>query len=82
MNGYANKETWLVAVWLLNDESLYSAVRDILHASRGVAEHLGQRIKNYVEDNSPASGGMYGDMLAYFIQNVYWDEIAHAVLED
>lgn len=71
-NGWANRDTWLVALWLLNDESNYSIMRffnriDIQELTSDVIKQL----FNYGSDKE-----------AINFDNVNMDEIKQMILEE
>jgi hypothetical protein len=85
-NGWANKETWLVALWLDNDPASERACRELALALRqvhGVADAL----REQVEDGNPllepghgsAPSGLYLDLLLTALGHVAWDAVARHV---
>ena len=84
-NGWSNRETWLVSLWLNNDESLYSQLIEAarLQESASVqAEWLAERVQEqldwYLEDQGAS---LWVDMLRSSFYRVDWSEIIHANLE-
>jgi hypothetical protein len=91
-NGWKNYETWLVKLWLDNDEgiqqwlednsieSLQNAI-DINDEIRTDASlELSFRIKAYIEENIPSIKGIYSDLLNLALSEVDYREIADTVL--
>ena len=85
-NGCANKETWLVHLWLSNveasDDTCRALAAELRHEQR-VADALQQE----VEDGNPLltqSGayGLYLDLLTTALGQVEWREVARACCTD
>ena len=96
-NGWTNRETWLVHLWLTNDEQTYrtcvdlakecwrSAVTDGSLSKSDVARfRLADRLKEFVDEGNPLSerADMYSDLLGGALASVDWREIAEAFRED
>lgn len=90
-NGWANYPTWAVNLWIENDEGLYNYFKDVVAEVReenegdpdGQLSDLGQRLKDFVEENAPELGAsMYSDLMGYALDAVNYWEIAKAMLED
>lgn len=47
-NGWANKATWLVNVWLTNDEGTYNEVRELLADKEGI--EADEALEKFTED--------------------------------
>jgi len=84
-NGWSNRETWLVSLWLNNDESLYSqllvAIERREHASikaEWLAERVQEQLDWYLEDQTAS---LWVDMLRGSFYWVDWVEIIRANLE-
>jgi hypothetical protein len=81
-NGWANKVTWLVHLWLSNDQVSDDTCRALaaeLRHEQQVADALQQEI----EDGNPLlteSGacGLYLDLLTTALGHVEWREVARA----
>ena len=85
-NGWRNKPTWLVHLWLSNDEGTYNDARAIVREGllRTDRERM-NALSDYVEslvlgDEPPAS--LATDLLAWALAYVDWPRIVEAFLED
>ena len=91
-NGWTNYETWNVALWMDNDQGLYSMRcewaqsayddnKDDLDAAK---RQLADTIKDFMEENNPLSSdaSCYSDLLSAALSEVDWYEIAENWLED
>ena len=68
-NGWTNRATWLVALWLDNEYELYTAVRDmpVINATT---------LKKFVKGHAlKVCRGFRDDMKTVKISDVNWDEI-------
>ena len=96
-NGYTNYQTWCVNLWLNNEEDTYRywvaetvdvwkhAKPDDVLTRLGVANReLASRLRDVVESGNPlqANPSMYSDILTSALQEVNWQEIASAMLEE
>lgn len=68
-NGWTNRQTWCVNLWLTNDESTY---RKALRCS--CAEFLSQMAQDMVADET-IGACMTMDIAHYALYDVNWDEI-------
>lgn len=92
-NGYANYETWAVALWLDNDEPLYREARRLVRrelksfdpdTSRRSPEHIiADALEHWVCELSPDLGAsMWADLLTHSLGGVDWTEIAGNYLSE
>ncbi len=82
-NGWANKETWLVYLWLTNEQASDSLWRGI-GRELGDAYRLADVLCRELEDGASIicpSAGLYTDLLITALGRVVWDEIARHLLE-
>lgn len=90
-NGYSNRETWNVQLWLANDEGLYHTIREAWEdicrnydpeEDDDWAEEAERELATYLEnlvcdEMYPLDCGLYADLLSSALAKVDWDEIAH-----
>jgi hypothetical protein len=76
-NGWVNYETWVVKLWLDNDQGLYEMVREWSIDITDTHE-LGDRIEEELKGFTPATG-VYADLLNASMSKVDWYEIAEAI---
>ncbi len=82
--GWTNRETWYVSLWLNNEEPLYDAAREI--AARGersfdAAETLRQYVEELVLGDEPPAN-LATDLLTYALARVNYREIVESFRED
>jgi hypothetical protein len=86
-NGWRNYPTWVVNLWLSNDEGLYRALEERVEAYVGLGRptnELAGSIKFWVvEDLVPDLGASFAaDLLGFALDQVDWLEIAEAWASD
>jgi hypothetical protein len=75
-NGYSNKPTWTLAIWLDTDESLKNYWR---YKSKSLSEdELSKELQTYFEDRNPLSKEftIYSDILNNSLKLINWREVA------
>ena len=89
-NGWTNYETWLVALWIDNDQGSYNfwreTAREVLDqatANRSFTKEenaklvLSKQLQGDIEDGAPTeNAGLYCDLLTGAMSEVNWYEIA------
>jgi len=78
-NGWANRETWIVNLWLTNDESYYIDLMTItkdFDSSGEQAEEIERYVHWLIDTGEPT--GLVSDLLSTSLGRVDWFEIAEA----
>ncbi len=82
-NGWTNRETWLVSLWIDNEYSLYQTVRELVAEEKSnhkVVEYLQEMIE---EDNPLCSSAtVYANLLCDSLSKVDWYEIVKTYREE
>lgn len=79
-NGWTNHSTWLVNLWLTNDEYTESGLR--MAVRYGGHEGLKDYVYELLDDSGIASGTMWYDMITSCLSDVDWREIAGHYQDD
>ena len=84
-NGWKNKETWLVNVWLNNDYEMYQyylgRVTDAWNNNGNVMEELKEIVWEIYRDEHRESG-LINDLIATSLNNVDWSRLAEHYIEE
>lgn len=93
-NGWANYETWLVILWMDNEQGSQEFFRGeaqrIYRSSRRAGCFTREErariafaewLKDHWEENRPELPGAYGDLLGGALSAVNWDEIARHYID-
>jgi len=96
-NGWTNYETWLVKLWMDNEEGAQRLWRSIAgDAIQQITETkyewesvddarvsaLADLLKEWHDGNMPEGSGVYADLLSAALNEVEWREIARSLLDD
>jgi hypothetical protein len=85
-NGWSSYETWVVKLWLDNEEPSYRHWTEQArrwHGRDGAKSRLADQLKEELADGSPANEPtVYGDLMNAALEDVNWLEIAESYLED
>jgi hypothetical protein len=72
--GWTNRETWLVNLWLTNEEHTYQSTRGMN------AESLESYVETILEDDSNhMHAGFITDLIGAALIRVNWNEIADSI---
>ena len=93
-NGWTNYETWLVNLWMDNEQGSqeyfleqaqerYDAAKPTQYSTtEEVARFVfADWLKEFHEENRPELPGVYGDLLGGALSAVNWDEIARHYID-
>lgn len=89
-NGWSNRETWTVNLWLTNDQYLNSELEKIALGTQGDYAN-GEALREFVQetlidpmefDSSKTMDGFITDMLQNAIARVDWTEIVRTTAID
>ena len=72
-NGWTNYESWLVGLWLDNDEGSYTYWRE--RAKQVSKRELAKELKSAHEDAVTVTG-VFADLLNSALKSVNWEEVA------
>lgn len=78
-NGWTNRETWLVNLWLANDEYLYATVPAIIERSASdlaAGEAICEWLHEFMTENG--ASGIASDLLRQSLARVDWRRIGEA----
>lgn len=75
-NGYANRPTWAVCLWLSNDEHTYNWVQELISESADDYE-AAQALRDALEENNPLqeASSLYSDLLGWALALVDYGEV-------
>jgi hypothetical protein len=81
-NGWANKETWLVNLWLTNDPATDGLWRSVA-AEVGDPYRLADVLRQDLEEGATEmqASGLFADLLTAALARVDWDMVARHFLD-
>lgn len=76
--GWSNRETWCVALWLNNEQALQEGARAACNTDGEMIHEAAQSLEDYVDDllEDEALKGMMVDIVNCALARVNWPEIA------
>lgn len=85
-NGWTNYETWVVKLWMDNDEGAVNhfvelAEESIKRDPDGDIRELAEQIKSEHEESIPELAGFAADLMNSAFSEVDWDAIAASLLD-
>lgn len=83
-NGWANKPTWDVYVWLLNDENQWRTMMQKANDFKGEIYDFANWLREYIESESPLAddASLYSDLLWFSMAHINYDELAENLSEE
>lgn len=87
-NGWSNYETWLVKLWLDNNENSVALMskwtEEVRQGTRECQqERMAILVEEHVRSNAPDLGAsVYADLLRAALDTVDWNEIAKNILTE
>ena len=86
-NGWCNYETWLIKLWIDNDEPFYNTVQTVACGYAGDPHGLAKWLENWHDRTASdkLGGNMTGpiaDLVSASLREVNWYEIAESILGD
>ena len=80
-NGWKNYETWLVALWIDNDQGLQEYAYELAKTEKNPMI-LGESLKSYLEEMQPELGAnLWADLLTAALGAVDWREVGQHYVE-
>lgn len=82
-NGWSNRETWVVNLWLTNEQSLYDELRrglKFFSDTSRQAEALEEWVREELDEQT-SEAMMWRDLLTTSLGRVNWHEIVECNLE-
>jgi hypothetical protein len=82
-NGWTNRATWMVNLWMSNDEGFYREYTEMASRASSVGsfaaeleEHFGDTVRECAKSSRAESEAFVNDIMAVGLESVDWDEIA------
>ena len=82
-NGFKNRETWLISLWLNNDQDSYELLSNVLGLSTS-STRKAEKLHNLVEDQMydlQLEASLWSDLLSTALAKVDWLEVIESNLE-
>jgi len=82
-NGWSNYESWLVGLWLSNDQSSFDWCRHIVRHSKDLYA-AGDEMKDFVDELNPLrdQATIFSDLLNAALSEVDWKDVAEQFCND
>lgn len=82
-NGWSNYETWVVNLWLSNDQGTYEYVRDLVKDSKADYNAV-EALREWIEEVNPLldEASLFTDLLNAALSEVDWWEIVEHFRQD
>lgn len=79
-NGWSNRETWVMNLWLTNDEYMYSALQQVVKASVSIGEQA-EELEDWVRSEYGLDGlgaSVVSDLIGTSLGRIDWFEIVQS----
>ena len=73
--GWSNRKTWCVNLWLTNDEGLNKELDSIVRSGQGGMIWKEVTLQAWIHSVAPQELGIYTDLIFTALDNVNWREI-------
>lgn len=80
MNGWKNRETWTLAVWLYNDEAFLEGAIQAVWEAEDLPYHRMKALRAWIESVHEPTG-LVADLFNVSLDRVDWDAITDSLLE-
>lgn len=86
-NGYTNKQTWQVSLWLDNEYNSYTFYTEIAtelleNDSESALRELADRIESDIKEANPCQdANMYSDLIGHALAVIDWQEVAQSFID-
>lgn len=77
-NGYTNRETWIVSLWVNNDPFINEHAKE---CAKDSPDSLKQWVEDFKDDQDDTHG-LFSDLLSQSLSRVNWQEVADSLLVD
>lgn len=77
-NGWTNRETWLVNLWLTNDEPTYREAMAVANTDNEMLQEAATSVEEFVRDMHEC-GGFYGDLINAALARVDWIAVTESL---
>ena len=94
-NGWTNYETWLVNLWLSNDEGIWTMLVELASRTGSktafgftsdrasvLADELPDFVNGYIYDDTIEPSGLPADLIGAALSRVNWGEMAESYCAD
>ena len=82
-NGWVNRETWLISLWLNNDQDSYELLTKVLGLNTP-STRKAEKLHNLIEDQMydlELEASLWSDLLSTALAQVDWLEVIESNLE-
>jgi hypothetical protein len=80
-NGWTSYETWLINLWIDNDEGLQDYANE-LRGQYAEDYELSQALKEWFDEMQPEVTGVWADLINASLSEVNWFEIAQHITNE